>query len=197
MSIKSQFDDLLSEVNNCEKCSRMCDRKKVLSKENNGKLDSKVVFIAEAPGRLGAELTGIPLCGDKTGDNFEMLLNSIGWKREDVFITNSILCNPQDENGNNSTPTQEEIKNCNDFLKKTLEIINPELVITLGAKALDSLKRIENHNYFLQNFVATKVSWNNKFLFPLYHTSPLARRHRNEDQQKADFRALSQIVNPN
>jgi DNA polymerase len=74
----------------------MCNRRKVLS-ANNGNLNSKVVFIAEAPGRLGAECTGIPLYGDKTGENFEMLLGNIGWKREDVFITNSILCNPQDE----------------------------------------------------------------------------------------------------
>ena len=46
-------------------------RRKVFS-EANGNIDSKALFIAEAPGRLGADKTGIPLYGDRTGDNFEL-----------------------------------------------------------------------------------------------------------------------------
>ena len=88
------FKGLISEVKNCKKCPRMCGRTKVLSKKN-GNINSKVMFIAEAPGRHGADRTGVPLDGDKTGDNFEELLKHIGWKREDVFITNAVLCNPQ------------------------------------------------------------------------------------------------------
>lgn len=60
---------LKSSVDQCNLSPRLCSRKKVFSLLN-GKLHSKVVFIAEAPGRLGAECTGIPLYGDKTGDTF-------------------------------------------------------------------------------------------------------------------------------
>jgi DNA polymerase len=113
----------------------MCNRKKVLSAKN-GNLNSKVLFIAEAPGRLGAERTNTPLYGDKTGDNFEKLLGSIGWKRDDVFITNSVLCNPQKNSRNNRSvnaqPNCEELKNCNEYLEKTIKIINPDVIITLG-----------------------------------------------------------------
>jgi len=186
---------LLSSVNNCNICKRMCTRKKVLSK-NNGNIYSKVIFIAEAPGRLGAECTGIPLYGDKTGDNFELLLGNIGWKREDIFITNSILCNPQDENGNNSTPTKEEIENCSYYLKMTLELINPEIIVTLGIKALEALKYIEHHDFTLRECVAKKLSWNNRFLFPIYHMGPRATIHRNINKQRADFIILSHIVDP-
>jgi uracil-DNA glycosylase family 4 len=173
----------------------MCTRKKVLS-VNNGSLYSKVVFIAEAPGRLGAECTGIPLYGDKTGENFEMLLGNIEWKRDDVFITNSILCNPQDEKGNNSTPTKEEIENCSYYLEMTLKLINPDIIVTLGVKALEALKYIENHNYVLRDCVAQKVSWNNKCLFPIYHMGPRAAIHRSINKQRSDFIILSHIVDP-
>jgi uracil-DNA glycosylase family 4 len=173
----------------------MCARRKVLS-ANNGNLNSKVVFIAEAPGRLGAECTGIPLYGDKTGENFEMLLGNIGWKRDDVFITNSILCNPQDEKGNNSTPIKEEIENCSYYLEMTLKLVNPDIIVTLGTKALEALKYIKSHNYILRDCVAQKLSWNNRYLFPIYHMGPRAIIHRGIIKQRADFIKLSHIVDP-
>lgn len=191
----SLFNCILSSVSKCDICPRMCERKKVLS-ELNGNLNSKVVFIAEAPGRLGAECTGIPLYGDATGNNFEMLLSNIGWSREDVFITNAILCNPQDENGNNSTPTKEEICNCSYYLEMVLELIQPDVIITLGVKALEALNNIEKHNYVLKDDVATLVPWHGTNLYPLYHMSPRAMIHRSMLQQRTDFIKLSHEVSP-
>jgi uracil-DNA glycosylase family 4 len=173
----------------------MCSRKKVLS-AHNGNLNSKVLFIAEAPGRLGAECTGIPLCGDKTGNNFELLLHNIGWKREDVFITNAILCNPQDAEGNNSTPTKEEILNCSYYLEMIIELINPEIIVTLGAKALEALRCIKDHKYILNKNVAQTLSWNGRNLFPLYHMGPRAIIHRSMIKQRADFIKLSHEITP-
>lgn len=189
------FTLLLSTVSKCDLCQRMCNRKKVLS-NLNGNIYSKVIFIAEAPGRLGADCTGIPLYGDKTGENFEMLLGNIGWSRQDVFITNSILCNPQDENGNNSTPNKEEIANCSYYLEMTLELINPDVIVTLGVKALEALKIIENHDYVLRNCVAKCLDWHGRKLVPLYHMGPRAIIHRSLIQQRADFIRLSHMVNP-
>jgi len=189
------FQYLLSSVNNCDICNRMCTKRKVLSL-NNGNINSKVIFIAEAPGRLGAECTGVPLYGDKTGENFELLLGNIGWRREDVFITNSILCNPQDENGNNSTPTKGEIENCSYYLRMTIELINPEIIVTLGIKALEALKYIKFHNYLLNEYVAKKLTWNDRYLFPIYHMGPRATIHRGIDKQRSDFIKLSNIIDP-
>lgn len=189
------FNLLLSSVGKCDICPRMCNRKKVLS-NMNGNINSKVVFVAEAPGRLGAECTGIPLYGDATGNNFETLLSNIGWDRDDVFITNAILCNPQDENGNNATPTKDEICNCSYYLNMILELINPDVIITLGAKALEALNNIENHNYTLKSNVATLVPWHGTKLFPMYHMSPRAAIHRSLMQQRKDFISLSHEVSP-
>lgn len=189
------FNDFTSSVQRCNLCERMCDRKKVLSLVN-GNINSKVMFIAEAPGRLGAECTGIPLYGDRTGENFEMLLANIGWSRDDVFITNAILCNPQDEDGNNATPTAKEISNCSYFLSMTIELINPEIVVTLGIKALEAIKYIDQHDYTLRESVACLQPWNKRFLYPLYHMSPRAAIHRSMIQQRADFIKLSHAVSP-
>jgi len=190
---QDEFNKLISSVVNCNKCERMCNRRKVLS-EKNGNINSKVMFIAEAPGRHGAEQTGIPLNGDKTGTNFDKLLNSIGWKREDIFITNAILCNPQNEDGNNSTPTREEKENCRENLRKTIELVNPEFIVTLGINALETLKYLERHNYILKKCVAKKLSWNGRHIFPLYHPSPKGMISRRFETQMTDFGKLSDVV---
>lgn len=189
------FNMLLNSVTNCDLCERMCDRKKVLSKYN-GNLNSKVMFIAEAPGRLGAECTGIPLYGDKTGSNFELLLSNIGWNREEIFISNAILCNPQDVNGNNATPTPSEIVNCSYYLEMLINIVNPEVIVTLGVKALEALKYIEDHKFVLKECVGKDLDWYNRKLFPLYHMGPRATIHRSLLQQRADFIKLSHVASP-
>lgn len=192
---ENSFKMLLNSVHNCDLCNRMCDRRKVLS-QHNGNLNSKVMFIAEAPGRLGAECTGIPLYGDKTGSNFENLLSNIGWNREDIFISNAILCNPQDENGNNATPTVNEVANCSYYLAMLINTVNPEVIVTLGIKALEAIKYIENHNYILKDCVGKKFKWYGRQLVPLYHMGPRATIHRSLVQQRADFIRLSHMVNP-
>lgn len=189
------FNNLIDSVSFCNLCPRMGNRKKVLS-SLNGNINSKIIFIAEAPGRLGAECTGIPLCGDITGNNFETLLLNIGWKREDVFITNAILCNPQDDKGNNSSPTHEEICNCSYYLEMLLELIQPEVIVTLGGRALEALNNIEPHSYELKNSVATLLPWHGFMIFPLYHMSPRASIHRSAIQQRSDFIILSHQVSP-
>jgi DNA polymerase len=193
---KKAFNGLISKVNKCKKCPRMCNRTKVLS-EDNGNITSKVMFIAEAPGRLGADRTGNPLHGDKTGDNFEKLLEHIGWEREDVFITNAVLCNPRDDEDNNAPPKSKEIENCSNYLKRTIELVNPDVIVTLGGKALNALKHISCHNFVLGDCVTEEQDWNGKKLFPLYHPSPrVINCTRNLETQKKDFAALSCLVDP-
>ena len=116
---------------------------------DNGPSDAKVMFIAEAPGRLGANRTGIPLCGDKSGITSEYLLNSIGWHRNDVFITNAVLCNPQTKEGLNDTPSPEEFRNCSVFLAATIRLVDPLYIITLGGSALAALHFDKAHGVLI------------------------------------------------
>ena len=190
-----RFYDLCKAVEHCTLCPRLYQRKKIFS-EQNGNPNSKVLFIAEAPGRLGADRTGVPLYGDVTGDNFDKLLGCIGWKREDVFITNAVLCNPREGNGNNDTPNAEEIKNCSFYLEMAIELINPEIIATLGRNALLSLRNISFHNRDLKNNVAQPFRWLGKKVFPLYHPAPRALMHRPFAAQRDDFVLLSKIIDP-
>jgi len=162
--------------------------------ESNGNLDARVMFIAEAPGRLGADRTGIPLCGDRTGDNFESLLAHVDWNRDDVFATNSVLCNPQRGTGLNATPTETEVASCSPYLMMTIELVRPEVVATLGAVALAALDRIAPHGLNLRSDAAKPIEWHGRTLFPLYHPGPRALVHRPLAEQRADFAKLAKLV---
>lgn len=191
----ARFADLVESVQHCDLCPRLCDRRRVLSPAN-GNLNAKVLFVAEAPGRLGADRTGVPLHGDRTGENFESLLGNVGWKREDVFITNAVLCNPKDDNGNNGTPSQEEIANCAAYLEMVIALVCPDVVATLGATALAALDMLTPHGLQLRDAIGTLTPWRKTHLFPLYHPGPRAIIHRSLPKQRADFMRLAKIVHP-
>jgi len=188
-----RFKDLINSVQYCDLCPRMNHRIKVLS-HLNGNMHSNILFIAEAPGRLGADKTGIPLFGDKTGDNFEKLIGSINWKREDIFITNAILCNPREESGNNGTPHITEIRNCSYYLRMTIELVNPQLIITLGRVALEALNSILPHSFSLRKNVGQIHDWNGFKLVPLYHPAPRALVHRSLSEQLDDYKRIAAFI---
>ena len=192
---ENRFIDLVESVQHCNLCPRLFGRTKVLSSAN-GNINSKVLFVAEAPGRLGADKTGVPLCGDRTGDNFEKLLGNIGWQREQVFITNAVLCNPREENGNNATPTSDEVANCSLYLEMVFTLIQPDVVVTLGTTALSALELISPHGIQLREGVAKVIPWHGSRLFPLYHPGPRATVHRSLAKQRSDFMRLAKIVHP-
>lgn len=171
----------------------MSQSRKVLS-DRNGNWSSNVLFVAEAPGRLGAEVTGIPLFGDRTGDRFEKLLTAMCWSRSRVFITNAVLCNPRDDAGNNDLPSATEIRNCSTFLKRTLLVVNPKLVIALGRVALNALRSIHPHALELKEAVGKVIPWNGRYLAVLYHPGPRTQVHRKWDLQLRDAKSIANFV---
>src|SRR5947207_8557868 len=144
----SRFGKLVEEVRACLKCERMCHSARVLN-YSAGNLNAELFFIGEAPGRLGADETEVPFHGDTSGRNFEDLLSFAGISRNDVFVTNAVLCNPKDKDGNNSTPTIAEAANCHPFLRRQIELINPKIVVPLGNTALRALEDIQPHGFTL------------------------------------------------
>lgn len=190
---ETRFKDLINSVQYCDLCPRMNHRIKVLS-NLNGNIHSNVLFIAEAPGRLGADKTGIPLFGDKTGNNFEKLIGFLNWKREDIFLTNAILCNPREETGKNGTPRIEEIANCSYYLRMTIELINPKIIVTLGKVALEAINFISPHSFSLSQNVGQLYDWNGYYIVPLYHPGPRALIHRPFLKQIEDYKKLTTYI---
>jgi DNA polymerase len=189
-----EFLKLAETAQNCRVCEAMQDKTAVLS-EFNGNLNPKVFFIAEAPGRQGADRTRKPFSGDKSGGNFQVLLDSIGLKREEIFITNAVLCSPRSETGANRKPFRTEIKNCANFLAETINLINPKIIATIGGVSLDALKAIERHEFTLKSDVAKILNWNGRILIPLYHPSPqVVISVRKLPQQIEDFQVLQKAI---
>jgi uracil-DNA glycosylase family 4 len=191
---REQFDALVSEAAACRRCETMCGRSAVLS-ERNGGVGARVMFVGEAPGRQGGDRTRVPFSGDQSGRNFSRYIASIGLAREEVFITNSALCNPRSETGANRKPTRREVSNCSDLLRRQVEVIDPPVVVTLGAVALEALRAVEYHPFTLKENVGQVQRWWGRLLVPLYHPSPqVLASHRREPQQLEDYRSVARAL---
>ena len=194
MWANNSFNQLVQDASRCTLCPAMCGRSAVLS-PLNGSPDARVMFIGEAPGRKGADRTRVPFSGDQSGANFDRFLSSINLTRQEIFITSAALCNPRSESGANRRPSQKELKNCSSFLKRTIEIVNPRVIVTLGSVALEALKRIQYHELNLKESAARIQSWNERVLVPIYHPSPqVLASHRREAEQLRDYQVVAKAV---
>jgi len=193
MTKEEKFAALAERVKSCEKCARMKGSARVLS-SGCGPLDAELILVGEAPGRLGADGSQLPFHGDKSGHNFESLIDQVGISRYDVFVTNAVLCNPKDVEGNNATPTPKEIENCSQFLAEQIAIIDPQIVATLGATALKACSLIEQHGLALSTSVRTSRDWNGRLLVPCYHPGQRAMIHRSFANQLSDYQFLAETL---
>jgi DNA polymerase len=192
--VNLRFRRIIAEAAECKRCPAMCDRAAVLS-QRNGSVSARIMFIGEAPGRKGADQTRIPFSGDQSGKNFDRFLASIGLSREQIFITSAALCNPRTESGINRKPSKTEVANCSYFLRQTIEIVDPEVIVTLGSVALDALKAIEDHDLKLKDSAAQIQYWSARLLVPIYHPSPqVLASHRREAQQLNDYLAVRSAI---
>lgn len=171
-------------------------------KENNyfpvigeGDHQAKIVFIGEAPGKNEA-LTGRPFCG-AAGRVLDELLASVGIKRENVYITNILKDRPP----NNRDPLPNEIEAYAPFLDRQLEIIQPEIIATLGRFSmtyimkryglesdLDSISRIHGKMFEINSlFGGAKI-------IPLYHPAASLYSTATKESLKEDFQILKNLV---
>lgn len=99
----------------------------------DGNVDSDIVFIGEAPGK-NEDIQGLPFVG-AAGKFLNEMLETIGFKRPDIYITNIVKYRPP----GNRDPLPEEKAAFLPYLKKQLDIIKPKLVVTLGRHSMEVL----------------------------------------------------------
>jgi uracil-DNA glycosylase len=121
---RAALEQIGNEVRDCTGCRLHEGRTKAVPGE--GDPDTEVVFVGEGPG-FNEDREGRPFVG-RAGGLLVRLLGSIGWRREDVFITNVVKCRPPD----NRDPQPDEIAACAPYLRRQLEILDPAVVVTLG-----------------------------------------------------------------
>ncbi len=117
-----------AEVTVCTRCRLHAGRTKAVPGE--GHPDTEVVFVGEGPG-MNEDRAGRPFVG-RAGDLLVRFLGTIGWKRDEVFITNVVKCRPPD----NRDPEPDEIAACQPYLERQLAILDPALIVTLGRHSM-------------------------------------------------------------
>src|SRR4029078_13219239 len=193
-SLSRQFATLCSDAHACRICPNLADKTAVLS-DLNGSLTPKVFFIGEAPRRVGADRKRRPVFGDKSGNNFQTLLDSVGLSRDEIFITSAVMCSPGSATDANRRPTGREIKNCSPYLQRVLALIDPPLIATLGSVALEALKLIQYHEFTLREHAGTMQRWKGRTLVRLYHPSPqVVASQGGLETQLGHFRVLPEAV---
>lgn len=125
---RAALEQIADEVRACTACRLAEGRTRAVPGE--GDPDTEVVFVGEGPG-LNEDREGRPFVG-RAGGLLVRLLGSIGWAREDVFITNIVKCRPPD----NRDPAPDEIAACAPFLRRQLEALDPAVLVTLGRHSL-------------------------------------------------------------
>ena len=120
----SELESLAAEISRCTRC--LLHRGRTKAVPGVGPSNAEIMFIGEAPG-FHEDQQGLPFVG-AAGNFLDELLESIGLKREEVFIANVIKCRPP----GNRDPLPEEIEACKPYLDRQIELIQPQLVVTLG-----------------------------------------------------------------
>jgi uracil-DNA glycosylase family 4 len=122
---------LREEIGDCRRCKLSQKRTHIVFGEGNP--DARLMFIGEAPGRE-EDVQARPFVGE-AGMLLTRLIEKMGLKREDVYIANIVKCRPP----MNRDPEKDEIQQCREFLERQIDIIRPDIIMSLGRIAASTL----------------------------------------------------------
>jgi uracil-DNA glycosylase family 4 len=123
------LEAIAAEIRTCTRCRLHEGRDKTVPGEGNP--DTEVVVVGEGPGR-DENQAGRPFVG-ASGRLLTELIESLGWRRDDVFITNVVKCWPP----GNRDPQPDEIAACAPYLHRQLEVLDPAVIMTAGKHSLN------------------------------------------------------------
>ena len=125
---RDALEQIATEVRACDRCRLHETRNRAVPGEGNAA--TEVLFVGEGPGQ-NEDREGRPFVG-AAGSFLTELLGSVGWRRDEVFITNIVKCRPP----GNRDPEPDEIAACAPFLERQMAALDPALVVTLGRHSL-------------------------------------------------------------
>ena len=128
---KDTLESIAAEIAACQLCPLAATRKNVVP--GQGLLKPDVMFVGEGPGADEDE-QGLAFVG-RAGQLLTKMINAMGYSREQVFIGNIVKCRPP----GNRVPTPEEMEGCIPYLKRQIAVIQPKLIVCLGATAARGL----------------------------------------------------------
>ncbi|MDX2083543.1 MAG: uracil-DNA glycosylase [Rickettsiales bacterium] len=184
----------LQELRNAVENFDGCNLKKMATNTVfcDGNSNSKVMVIGEAPGNH-EDLQGIPFCGD-SGKVLNEMFGAINMTRaENFYITNVIFWRPP----GNRRPTDEELAICRPFVERHIQLLNPRIIILVGATAMTALLGITDAISsvrgkfidFAPQFLEQKIK-----TFTIFHPSYLMRQSTKKKVAWQDMLALEQFL---
>lgn len=166
------WEQLEVEAKQCKKCKLCQGRNNVVFGIGNRQAD--LMFIGEGPG-ADEDMQGEPFVG-KAGKLMNLAFDTIGLKREDVYIANIVKCRPP----SNRNPEDDEAMACLNYLRNQVILVKPKIIVLLGSVAL---KNILGKEY---GITASRGKWIEKkgiLYFPTWHPAALLR----DETKKIDF----------
>lgn len=123
---------LKSALFGCLRCRLSAGRTQVVY--GVGPDRARLMFVGEAPGR-DEDLRGEPFVGKAGQLLTDMIEKGMGLQRSDVYIANVVKCRPPE----NRNPEPDEVESCSPYLRRQLELVQPEVIVALGAFAAQAL----------------------------------------------------------
>ena len=170
----NRFEDLRETVRACKKCRLGLTRIQAVFGEGNTK--AKIMFIGEGPG-FEEDHQGKPFIG-RAGQLLTKIIESMKYRREDVFIANIVKCHPMvnPENpelkGNDRPPAKDETAACIPYLYEQIELINPSIICTLGNPSTQALLETQEPISKMRGKV---YAFRGRKLIPTFHPAALLR----------------------
>jgi uracil-DNA glycosylase family 4 len=188
--IEKQFQRLTDEVRSCARCELHRERTQAVF--GTGNPFAELMVIGEGPGEE-EDKQGLPFVG-KSGQLLDKILGAAGFSRqENVFIANMVKCRPPA----NREPSAEESAACLPFLLLQIELIQPSIIILLGATALKGLIDPDGK---ITRVRGKWMEWNDILVMPTFHPSALLRNPELKkevwDDMKLVVQKYREIVDP-
>lgn len=153
-----------SQVRSCTLC-RLCEQR-TQTVFGEGDPEARLFFIGEGPGET-EDRTGRPFVG-RAGELLTKMIAGMGLARQQVYIANIVKCRPP----GNRVPSPDEIASCTPYLERQLEIIRPQVIVTLGLPATRHMLQVTSSMGRLRG---NWHEWRGIKLMPTFHPSYILR----------------------
>lgn len=167
-------------VSVCTKCPHLASSR-TQTVFGVGNPHAELMFVGEAPG-LDEDRQGEPFVG-RAGQLLTRIIKAMGFTREEVYIANVLKCRPDIPAGayGNRAPTPQEMQTCRPYLVEQIDIIQPKVVVALGAVAVEGLLGTRGT---MRELRGRWHSYNGVPLMITYHPAYLLRNQSNTEKRK-------------
>ena len=172
--------EIQAEIGDCTRCPlAYAGRHKIVF--GDGDPGARLMFVGEGPG-ADEDMSGLPFVG-KAGQLLNNMIGAMGLKREEVYIANVVKCRPPA----NRAPEPVEANTCDQFLLRQMDVVQPEVVVALGATAAMYLLGVK------QSLVSLRGKWHGcrgAKLVVTYHPAFLLRDPRQKGEAWKDLQIV-------